>query len=101
MKATDGYTVDIAELMIENYKEQLFIKYQMLIKVKVIPDQTNEQIVKNGDDSYNVYLREPPKRGMANKRLVAVLLENIHPKPKCVRIVSGHLSQSKIIEVEC
>lgn len=70
------------------------------IKVKVYPDQTKEEIVKNADDSYDLYIREPAKKGMANRRVLSILNEQITPKPKKIKIVSGHISPSKIIEVE-
>ncbi len=69
------------------------------IKIKVFPDQSNEEVIKNDDGSYDVYLREPAQRGMANRRLLTVLSESIFPKPKQIKIVSGHTSHSKIIEV--
>jgi uncharacterized protein YggU (UPF0235/DUF167 family) len=73
------------------------------IRVKVYSDRTKEKIVINDDGSYDAYLREPAKQGMANKRLLrllTVLLEKISPRPKRIRIASGHTSCSKIIEVE-
>ena len=70
------------------------------IKVKVYPDQTKEKVVVNDDGSYELYIREPAKEGMANRRVLAIITEKINPKPKRVKIVSGHISPAKIIEVE-
>ena len=70
------------------------------IKVKVFPDQPNEKIVANVDLSFDVYLREPAKAGMANRRLLAIIIEQISPKPKRVKIVSGFTSPAKIIEAK-
>ncbi|HEY9584125.1 MAG TPA: DUF167 domain-containing protein [Candidatus Paceibacterota bacterium] len=71
-----------------------------LIKVRVYPDSDKEKIQKNSDDFYSVYLREPAKKGMANRRLLEILRETVQPKPKRIKIASGHTSPSKIIEVE-
>lgn len=70
------------------------------IKVKVFPDQNKEKIIKNADDSYDLYIREPAKEGMANRKVLNILNEQVIPKPKKIKIVSGHISPSKIIEVE-
>lgn len=70
------------------------------IKVKVYPDSKNEifKIIKN--DFFEVHLKEPAENGLANRRLLTLIEENINPRPRRMRIVSGHLSHSKIIEVE-
>ncbi len=70
------------------------------IKIKVHPDSKEESIVSLKEDVFEVYLREPAEEGLANKRLMTLISENITPKPKRIRIVSGHLSHSKTIEVE-
>lgn len=71
------------------------------IKIKVYPDQPKEKIIKNDDDSYDLYIREPAKDGMANRRVLSLMTREIKPRPKRVKIVSGHTSPTKIIEVEC
>ncbi len=72
----------------------------MHIKVKVYPDQTKEKVIRNDDGSYDLYIREPAREGMANRRVLSILSEQINPKPKRIKIVSGHISPAKIIEVE-
>ena len=70
------------------------------LKVKVYTDQAEEKIVENTDNSYDLYIREPAKEGMANRRVLAILMDKVNPKPKRLKIVSGHISPAKIIEVE-
>jgi uncharacterized protein YggU (UPF0235/DUF167 family) len=69
------------------------------IKVKVFPGSAEETVIR-ADNAWRVYLREPPKEGLANKRLLEVLRRELEPKPKILRIVGGEHSPSKIIEIE-
>jgi uncharacterized protein (TIGR00251 family) len=70
------------------------------IKVKVYPDAAKEEIMKISENSFRVFLRESPQRGMANKRLLHILKSSIDPPPKKLRIVSGEHSQSKVVEIK-
>ena len=69
----------------------------MLIKVRVTPDARAEKVVKKADDLYVVSVREPAERGEANERVLQ-LLKKEYPG-KRVKIVSGHLKGSKIVEI--
>lgn len=70
------------------------------IKVKVFPDSAKEEIMKSGANSFQVFLREPAKNGLANKRLLTVIRDAIDPPPKRLRIVTGEHSPSKVIEID-
>lgn len=69
----------------------------MLIKVRVTPDARAEKVVKKADDHFVVSVKEEAERGAANERVLE-LLKCEYPG-KNVRIVSGHLKPSKIIEI--
>jgi uncharacterized protein YggU (UPF0235/DUF167 family) len=69
----------------------------MHIKVKVTTGSRAEQIVRKSDDSYTLSVREKAERNLANKRVLEIL-RGLHPG-KSVRIVKGHHSPAKIIEV--
>ena len=69
----------------------------MLIKVRVTPDARAEKVVKKTDDLYVVSVREPAERGEANGRVLDIL-KKIYPR-KEVKLISGHLKRSKIIEI--
>ncbi len=70
----------------------------MFIKAKVFPDSPKEEFLKINGDTFEVYLIEPARGGLANKKLISLIREKLAVKK--VRITSGHLSRSKIIEVE-
>ena len=70
------------------------------IKVRVFTDAAKEEITRSDDNTFRVFLREPAKQGLANKRLLKVLQSALEPKPKRLRIVTGEHSPSKVIAIE-
>lgn len=69
----------------------------MHIKVKVFPDAKEEFVQESGENEFRIYIREPPKEGQANKRVLKIL--QAHFPNKRIRLVSGHLSPSKVFEI--
>ena len=74
----------------------------MYIKVTVVPDFREEEIgevmeSENGPGEIKMYIREEAVRGQANKKVLKVLQEYFPNKR--IRIVSGHLSTKKLIEI--
>lgn len=69
----------------------------MHIKVKVYPGAKEELVQKSAEDELKIYIREPPKEGQANKRVLKIL--QAHFPNKRIRLVSGHLSPSKVFEI--
>lgn len=69
----------------------------MHIKVKVYPDAKEELVKEVGKDEFQIYIREPPKEGQANKRVLRIL--QTHFPNRRIRLVSGHLSPSKVFEI--
>jgi uncharacterized protein YggU (UPF0235/DUF167 family) len=70
----------------------------MYLKVNVFPGFKKELVERVGEDGFKMYIREEAERGQANKRVVKVL-ESLYPG-KRIRIVSGALTQKKLIEVK-
>lgn len=69
----------------------------MYIKVKVTTKAKKEIVKKVRDDYYEISLREPAERNLANTRILEIM-RKIHKG--AVRIISGHHSPSKIISVD-
>ena len=69
----------------------------MYIKVRVITGAPKEVIQKIEVDHIEMYLRQPPERGLANKRILEIIC-SMYPD-RAVKIVNGHHSPSKLIEV--
>jgi len=68
----------------------------MIIQVKVYPHSGREEIVKESDNSYKVYLKKPAKDNKANLELIKLLKEYFL---KDIKIIKGLKSRSKIVEL--
>lgn len=68
----------------------------MHIKITVKPNAREEKILKIGENQFLVMLKESPKRGRANARLLNLVS---HFFQKNARIVQGMTSRHKIIEL--
>ena len=71
----------------------------MYIKVRVIAKARKEAITKKTKDSYNISVKEPAERNLANGRVCELIAVELCVPTKAVRIVSGHHSPSKILSV--
>jgi uncharacterized protein (TIGR00251 family) len=70
----------------------------MYLKLKVIPDSKQEKVEQLKDDEYRIWVKAPAENNHANTRVLEIVRE-MHPNKK-VRLVSGHISPSKIVSVE-
>lgn len=70
----------------------------MYIHVKAKTEMKKEEITKLSADHYEISVREPAERNLANKRILAIL-QNLFPD-KIIRIINGHHSKSKLIAVD-
>ena len=78
----------------------------MKIFVKAKPNASRESIEitdaptgRAGDKLYTVSVREPPANGLANLAIVKVLAEHFKTTRSNVRILKGHTSKQKIVEI--
>jgi uncharacterized protein (TIGR00251 family) len=68
-----------------------------LIKVDVKPDSKVENVEKINEETYIVRIKAPKRKGKANAAVIK-LLRKYFGCP--VRIISGHSSNRKIIEID-
>jgi len=71
----------------------------MKIQVKVTPNSKTE-VVKQEGDIFLVRVKEPPKEGRANAAVVKAVAKHFGVPASSVRIVSGHTSRNKVVEVD-
>ncbi|WP_164930663.1 DUF167 domain-containing protein [Aquifex aeolicus] len=71
----------------------------MRIKVKVKPKSKKEEVKKISEEEYEVKVKEPPEGGRANQRLIELLSEHFGVSKSRIRIVSGHTSRNKVVEI--
>ena len=69
----------------------------MKINVKAKPNSNENKVEKVDDQNFVVSAKEPPVQGRANRAIVKALSEYFHT-PR-VRIVSGHTSRQKVVEI--
>ena len=69
----------------------------MKISVKAKPNSHEQKVEKIGEQNFVVSVKEPPVNGMANRAIIKALSQYFHTPN--VRIVSGHISRNKIVEI--
>ncbi|MBI4670020.1 MAG: DUF167 domain-containing protein [Elusimicrobia bacterium] len=71
----------------------------MLIKLKVHADSKSTTFAKKSDDSYEIWVRAPAERGLANKAALNVLAEALNQNAGRLRIIKGSQSPNKIVKI--
>lgn len=72
----------------------------MYVKVRVQPDSKKERVAKVGKQEYEMMVKEPAERNMANKRVREILAGEYNKSIGEVRMISGHRSQSKMLYID-
>jgi uncharacterized protein (TIGR00251 family) len=70
----------------------------MLISVKVFPGASRDAVMPEGA-RLRVFVRAPAQDNQANKAVVRVVAEYFDCKSEEVRIMKGHRSMNKILEI--
>lgn len=71
----------------------------MYIRVKVKTDSKREIIEKIKENEFHISVREPAKRGLANKKICQIVLNYFDNPPGGVKIISGLMSHVKLLKV--
>ena len=71
----------------------------MKITVKAKPLAHEEKVEKVGRDSFEVWVKEPPVKGLANMAIGNALARYFDVSSARVRLVSGFSSKNKIFEI--
>jgi uncharacterized protein YggU (UPF0235/DUF167 family) len=71
----------------------------MLIHVKVKAESNRDKVIKKNEASYIVYTREEARENRANYAVLMLMAEELRTPVSVLRIITGHHSPSKIIEV--
>lgn len=71
----------------------------MYIHLKVHTKAKDEIFKKLKEDHFEVWVREPAERNLANKRFIEMIRENF-PEAKKIKLVSGHHSPSKLFSID-
>lgn len=69
------------------------------ISLRVVPNsQKSEVCVWNGH--IKVKVQSKPEKGRANSELIKVISERLKVSKSCVKIIKGHKSRGKVVEIE-
>ncbi len=71
----------------------------MLIKVKVFPGSKKEEIIKKTEDSFEVWVKEKPVMGLANKAVIEVLARYFSTSVANVRLGRGVRERNTVFEI--
>lgn len=71
----------------------------MYVKVRVYPGMKKERVTKTGQHAYELVVREPAERNLANERVREIIAREYGIAATQVRIVTGHRSPSKVLEL--
>lgn len=71
----------------------------MLLKLKVHPDSKQSVVKKNADDAYEVWVKAPAERGLANSAALRALAKALNQDVGRLHIVKGATSPNKIVKV--
>ena len=70
------------------------------IRVRVIPGASRSEVVGRLGEAWKLRVAAPPERGRANDELVALLSRTLGVPRAAVRVVRGHTTASKLVEID-
>lgn len=75
-------------------------KKGITLKVKVEPRASQKGISGLFGEALKIKVNAPPAGGEANKELIEILSEEFGIRKTAIRIIKGHSSRNKVIEIE-
>ncbi len=71
----------------------------MYIKLKVHPDSKKNSVLKKAEDAYEIWVKAPAERGLANAAALQALAKALNQNAGRLHIVKGATSPSKIVKI--
>jgi len=72
----------------------------MYVRARVTPGAKRERVVRTADDEFEISVREPALRNLANTRVREVVARELGLAPGAVRIIAGHRSGTKVMSID-
>ena len=69
------------------------------LRLRVVPGARRSEIVGRYGEAWKVRVKEPPERGAANAAVLRLLADALGVSAGEVKLVSGHGSRDKIVEL--
>ncbi len=70
------------------------------LRVRVAPGARRAEVVGRLGDAWKLRVRSAPERGRANHDVVVLLAGTLGLTPRDVRVVAGHSSRDKVVELD-
>jgi uncharacterized protein len=70
------------------------------LRLRVVPGASRSEVVGRLGDAWKVRVHAPPERGRANDEVVALLAEHLGLHRSEIRVVAGHTTRDKVVELE-
>jgi uncharacterized protein (TIGR00251 family) len=70
------------------------------LRVRVAPGATRSAVAGRLGDAWKLRVRAAPERGRANAEVVRLLADTVGVSPRDIRVVAGHTSRDKVVEIE-
>jgi uncharacterized protein YggU (UPF0235/DUF167 family) len=70
------------------------------LRLRVIPGSTRPGIVGRHGEAWKVRVAAAPERGRANEAVLDLLAEALDVPRRHVRLIAGHGTQNKIVELD-
>ncbi|MBU1177562.1 MAG: DUF167 domain-containing protein [Patescibacteria group bacterium] len=71
----------------------------MLIKVKAYPQAGKQEIIKKENDSFEIWVKEKPIQGQANRAIITILTDYFKIPRENIKLVRGFKQRNKIFEI--
>ena len=75
-------------------------KKGITIKIKVYPKSAQSGISGIVGDVLKIKVNAPPVEGAANKELIEILSDTLRTRKTSIKIIKGHGSRDKVVEIE-
>ncbi|OGS64066.1 MAG: hypothetical protein A3J79_14895 [Elusimicrobia bacterium RIFOXYB2_FULL_62_6] len=72
---------------------------EQFYKLKVHPGSKAARILRKGPDAFELWVKAPAERGLANAAAIALLAAELGANPKRILLVKGAQSPAKIVKV--
>ena len=72
----------------------------MIIKVKVFPSAGKGEIIKKMEDNFEIWVKEKPIKGQANRAVIGALAKYLGVSREDVKLIRGFQRRNKVFEVK-
>ena len=72
---------------------------EQFYKLKVHPGSKTDKIVRKKPDTFEIWIKAPAERGLANAAAISLLAAEIKTNPKRILLIKGAQSPAKIVKV--